>query len=322
MKAIRVHTPGDVSALILEDLPVPEPGKGEARLKVSVAGLNFIDIYHRTGVYKLPLPMILGQEAAGTVDKVGEGVTGLQPGDRVAWCMNGSAYAEFAVCPAWKLAPIPEGISNQMAAAVPLQGMTAHFLARSTYPLKPGDTCVVHAAAGGVGHVLVQIAKLCGARVIGTCSTPEKAELVLKAGADEVILYSKVDFETEVKRLTDGKGVDVVYDSVGKTTFMKSLNCLRPRGYGVLYGGASGQVDPFDLQILNAKGSLFVTRPSLGAYCQTREELLGRMNDLYGWIAAGKLDVRVDRAFPLARAAEAHKYMEARETKGKVVLVV
>ena len=306
----------------LDDVPMPEPGKGEARVKVNVAGLNFIDIYHRSGVYKLPLPFTLGMEAAGVVDKLGEGATGVKIGDRVAWCMSGGTYAEYALCAAWKLAPVPDGVSDSVAAAIPLQGMTAHFLATSTYPLKPGDACVVHAAAGGVGSLLVQIAKMRGARVIGTCSTEEKAALARKAGADEVILYAKDDFEVQVKRLTDGAGVDVVYDSVGKTTFMKSLNCLKPRGYAVLYGGSSGQVEPFDLQILNAKGSLFVTRPSLVAYCRTRDEMLGRMNDLYGWIAAGRLDARIDREFALAQAGDAHLYMEARETKGKVVLKV
>jgi len=321
MKAIRIHEFGGPELLTYEDVPLPEPGAGEVRVKIEAAGLNFIDTYHRRGLYPVELPTVIGVEGGGVVDAVGPDVEGVKPGDRVAYALQMGSYAEYAVVPAWKTVPIPEGLDTQQAVTLMVQGMTAHYLAYSTFPLKPGDTALVHAAAGGVGHLLVQIAKRCGARVIGTVSTEEKAQLARKAGADEVILYTQVDFEEETKRLTDGRGVDVVYDSVGKDTFMKGLNCLRPRGYMVLYGQSSGPVAPFDPQILNAKGSLFLTRPSLGHYVATREELLQRANDLFTWAAAGELEVRVDRTFPLAEAAEAHRYLEGRQTKGKVLLI-
>jgi NADPH2:quinone reductase len=320
MKAVRVHSFGGPEVLRYEEVPLPEPGSGEARVKIEVAGVNFIDIYHRTGQYRGQLPMILGMEAAGVVDVVGAGVTEVRPGDRVAYAMQQGSYAEYAIVPAWKLVPVPDEIDNRLAAAVMLQGMTAHYLTHSTYPLQPGDTALVHAAAGGVGLLLVQLAKRRGARVIGTVSTEEKARLAREMGADEVILYTQSDFEAEVRRITDGRGVDVVYDSVGKATFDKSLNCLRPRGYLVLYGQSSGAVPPLDPQVLNAKGSLFLTRPSLGHYAATRKELLERANDLFQWMAAGELVVRVDQTYPLTEAAAAHRYMEGRQTKGKVLL--
>ncbi len=321
MKAIRVHAHGGPEALRYEEVSLPEPGPGEARVKIEAVGINFIDIYHRTGQYPVQTPFTPGVEAAGVVDAVGPDVSEVKPGDRVAYAMQRGSYAEYAVVPAWLLVPIPEGVDTQQAAAVMLQGMTAHYLAFSTYPLRAGDTALIHAAAGGVGLLLVQLAKRCRARVIGTVSTEEKARLAREAGADEVIRYTEVDFEEEVKRLTAGRGVDVVYDSVGKTTFDKSLNCLRPRGYMVLYGQASGAVPPLDPQVLNAKGSLFLTRPSLGHYIADRTELLQRAGDLFRWMQAGELWVRIDRTWPLAEAADAHRYMEARQTKGKILLI-
>jgi NADPH2:quinone reductase len=326
MKAIRVHEFGDASVLRYDDIPIPEPGNGEVRVKIEAAGLNFIDTYHRMGWYPLPRPLILGQEGAGIVDAVGAGVTEFKPGDRVAYCMQQGSYAEYAVVPAAKLVSVPDGVSTQQAAAVILQGMTAHYLTHSTYPLQANDTALIHAAAGGTGALVVQMAKMRGARVIGTVGTEEKAKLAKEAGADATILYTQTDFEAEVKQLTDGKGVNVVYDSVGKDTFMKGLNCLRPRGYMVLFGQASGRVEPVDPQILNQKGSLFLTRPSLGAYVLTREELLQRANELFNWMTpskqgAGKLHVRIDKTFALKDAPEAHRYLEGRNTKGKVLLI-
>lgn len=321
MKAIQIHQTGGPEVMRYEDIPSPEPGAGQARVRIEAAGLNFIDIYHRIGQYPLPLPFTPGMEGAGVVDAVGAGVTDVQPGDRVAYTMERGAYAEYAVLPAWKLVKLPDAVSFQQAAAVMLQGLTAHYLSVSTYPLQPGHTALVHAAAGGVGLLLVQMAKRRGARVIGTVSTQEKAELVKQAGADAVILYTEQDFEAETRQLTDGKGVDVVYDSVGLTTFDKSLKCLKPRGYMVLYGASSGPVPPFDLQRLNAGGSLFVTRPSLGHYIADRAELQGRCDAVFSWIAAGELDVRIDQTFALAGAPDAHRYMEARQTKGKVLLL-
>jgi NADPH2:quinone reductase len=299
---------------------VPEPGPGEVRVKIEAAGVNFIDIYQRTGQYRGALPLTLGQDAAGEVDEVGSGVTEVRPGDRVAYPLTQGTYAEYGIVSAWKLAPIPDNIGAPQAAAAMVQGLTAHYLTCSTFPLKPGDVALVHAAAGGLGALVVQIAKQLGASVIGTVSTEEKASIAREAGADEVILYTQADFEAEVKRLTEGRGVDVVYDSVGKTTFDKSLNCLRPRGYMVLCGQSSGAVPPLDPQVLNAKGSLFLTRPTLGHYIANREELLGRANDLFKWMQTGELKIRVDRTFPLQEAAEAHRYLEGRQTKGKVVL--
>ena len=321
MKTIRVHQFGGLEVLAQDEVQVPEPGEGEARVKIEAIGVNFIDIYHRIGRYQGTLPLTLGQEAAGVVDAVGPKVMDVKIGDRVAYASVQGSYAEYAIAPAWRLVPIPAGVDAQHAAAVVLQGMTAHYLTHSTYPLKSGETALVHAAGGGTGQLLVQIAKRCGARVIGTVSTDEKAALAREAGADEVINYTQTDFEVEVKRLTNNAGVDVVYDSVGKDTFDKSLNCIRRRGYMVLFGASSGAVAPIDPQTLNAKGSLFLTRPFLAHYTADRAELLGRVNDLFKWIVAGELKVRIDKTFPLTEAAEAHRYLEGRQSKGKLILI-
>jgi NADPH2:quinone reductase len=320
MKAVRINAHGGLEALSVEDIPIPEPGPGQARVKLAASGVNFIDIYHRKGLYQGQLPFTLGQEGAGTVDAVGADVSDLAAGDRVVYASVQGSHAEYAVVAAVRLVRIPAGVSFEQAAAAMLQGLTAHYLATSTFALKPGDTALVHAAAGGAGRLLVQIAKLRGARVIGTASTT-KLELARSAGADEVIDYTQEDFAAVVKRLTGGKGLDVVYDSVGATTFDQSLDCLRPRGYMVLYGQSSGPVPPLNPQVLNAKGSLFLTRPTLGHYIATRDELLGRADELFGWIAAGKLDVRVDTTFPLDRVADAQRYLEERRTRGKVLLI-
>lgn len=321
MHAVRMHECGSPEVLRYDEVPVPEPGVGEARVKIDAVGVNYIDIYQRKGQYPDPLPVILGREAAGVVDAVGPGVSDVQPGARVVYAMHVGSYAEYAVVPAWRLVPIPDALTTRQAAAVMLQGLTAHYLTHSTYPLQPGDTALIHAAAGGVGLLLVQMAKRRGARVIGTVSTEEKADLARKASADEVILYTQVDFEAETKRLTDGRGVNVVYDSVGQTTFDKSLNCLRPRGYMVLYGQSSGPVPPLNPQVLSAKGSLFLTRPNLMHYTLDRAEMLKRAGDLFDWITAGKLTVRIDTTFPLNEASLAHRCLEGRKTKGKVLLI-
>ncbi len=321
MRAIQVHTYGGPEAMIYEETAMPQPGPGQVRLRIEASGVNFVDVYHREGRYPMPLPLSIGSEGAGVVDAVGPGVTDFKVGDRAAYANVRGSYAEYAVVPADKLVAIPDGIDTRTAAAVMLQGMTAHYLLYSTYPLKSGETALIHAAAGGLGLLLVQMAKMIGTRTIGTVSTPAKAQLAQKAGLDDAILYTQVDFEQEVKRLTNGKGVDVVYDSVGKTTFDKSLNCLRPRGYLVLCGQSSGAVPPFDPQVLNAKGSLFLTRPTLGHYIADRAELLWRAGDLFKWIAAGKLDVHIDKAFPLAEAAAAHRYLESRQSSGKLLLI-
>jgi NADPH:quinone reductase len=321
MKAVRVNQFGGLEALKVEDVPPDQPGDGEARVKIEAIGVNFLDIYQRMGRYQSSPPFTLGQEAAGIVDAVGQNVTDIKAGDRVAYASVQGSYAEYAVVPAWRLVLVPAGVDVQVAAAAMVQGMTAHYLAMSTYPLKEGETALVHAAGGGTGQLLVQVAKHCGARVIGTVSTEEKARLAHQAGADEVILYTQTDFEVEVKRLTDNVGVEVVYDSVGKDTFDKSLNCLKRRGTMVLYGAASGAVSPIDPQILNAKGSLYLTRPYIGHYTADRAELLGRANDVFDWIAAGELKVRIDKTFSLAEVAEAHRYLEGRQSKGKVLLI-
>ncbi|MDQ6693691.1 MAG: quinone oxidoreductase [Chloroflexota bacterium] len=305
-------------------MPQPEPGPAEVRVRVEAAGVNFIDVYFRTGAYKgTALPFIPGQEAAGTVDALGSGVTEFGLGDRVAYAPHaGGGYAEFVVVPAARLVPVPSSVSMHTAAAVMLQGMTAHYLSHDTYPIQPGNTVLVHAAAGGVGGLLVQLAKRRGARVLATVSNLEKAALAREAGADEVINYAEVDFAAEVMRLTDGEGVHVVYDGVGKATFDGDLRSLRRRGYLVLYGQSSGAVEPVDPQVLNARGSLFLTRPTLVHYVATSSELLSRASDLFGLIEAGQLQVRVDRTFPLTGAADAHRYLEGRETRGKVLLVL
>ena len=320
MKAVRVHQYGGPEAMQLEELPTPEPGPGRALVNVEACGVNFIDIYKRSGLYKGQLPVSLGEEGAGTVEAVGPDVRDVKVGDRVAWTSVMGCYATHAVIPADRLVPLPEGLKSEDGAAAMLQGMTAHYLSHSTYPLKDGDSCLIHAAAGGVGLLLTQMAKLRGARVFGTVSTEDKAQLARDAGADEVILYTQQDFQAEVRRLTDGRGVNVVYESVGKDTFDKSLDSLAPRGYLVLFGQSSGPVAPLDPQVLNAKGSLFLTRPTLGNYTATREELLWRADDVLGWIAAGKLKLRVDRTYPLAEAAQAHEALAGRQTSGKVLL--
>ncbi len=319
MKLIRVHEYGEPEVMKLEVMGPPEPGPGQVRLKVEAIGVNFIDLYQRSGQYRPALPFTPGMEAAGVVDMVGEDVTEFKAGDRAAYAMIAGAYAEHVIVAAEKCVPIPDGVDSKLAAALMLQGMTAHYLAASTFPIQPGHTAIVHAAAGGTGQLLVQMIKQRGGRVIATASTPEKLEIARQAGADEVCLYA--DFEVEAKRLTNGHGVDVVYDSVGKETFERSLNCLRPRGYLVLFGQSSGAVPPFDPQILNSKGSLFLTRPSLGHYTLTRDELLQRAGDCLNMVAEGKLKVTIDRELPLAQAAEAHRALASRGTSGKIVLI-
>lgn len=320
MKAIQIRETGGRDVLKLAEVTIPTPGAGEVRVKVEYAGLNFIDIYQRLGQYKLALPFTPGLEAGGVVDAVGAGVTDAKVGDRVAYCMINGAYAEYAIAPAAKIVPAPASLGLDVVTALMVQGMTAHYLAMSTFPLNASHTALIHAAAGGTGRLLVQVAKRTGARVIATAGTEEKAALARSAGADEVIIYTQADFVSEVKRLTAGAGVDVVYDSVGQSTFAGGLDCLKQRGMMVLWGQASGPVGAFDPQILNQKGSLFLTRPSLGAYSATRSELLQRANDLFAWVQDGELEVRIDRVFPLAGAADAHAYIEGRQTQGKVLL--
>lgn len=320
MKAVRIHTHGGPDVLRVEEVPAPEPGPGEARVRLAACGVNFVDIYQRLGQYRLTLPVALGQEGAGTVDAVGPQVSEVRVGDHVAFANVMGSYAEYAVAPAWRLVPVPSGLDDRIAAAVMLQGMTAHYLAHATYPLKPGDAALIHAGAGGVGQLLVQMAKRKGARAIATVSTDEKAEIARSVGADDIVLYSRTDFEVEVKRLTAGRGVNVVYDSVGKDTFEKSLGCLALRGMMVLYGQSSGPVPPVDPQVLNTKGSLFLTRPTLHHYTHTREELLARAGDVLSWVRSGVLRLRIDRDFPLVQAADAHRYLQGRQTKGKVLL--
>lgn len=321
MRAIRVHETGGPEVLRFETITPPEPGPGQVLVRVAAAGLNYIDTYHRTGLYKLDLPFTPGSEFAGTVAALGPGVTGWAVGDRVATSSGTGSYAELALVPADKLVRVPESVELKLAAAVMLQGMTAHYLAYSTFPLKAGDTCVVTAAAGGVGLLLVQIAKALGARVIGLVGSEAKADLARRAGADEIIFYAREPFAPRVRALTDGRGADVVYDSVGASTWEGSLDSLRPRGMLVSFGNASGPVPPFSPLTLSAKGSLFLTRPTLWHYIATPEELAWRAGDLFAWIGAGKLSVRVDREFALADAREAHIALESRQTAGKVLIV-
>jgi len=321
MKALLVKQTGGPEVMELVDLPVPEPKANEAVVKLAAAGVNFIDVYFREGRYKTQVPFIPGQEGAGTVTAVGKDVKAVKPGDRVAWTATLGCYAEYAAVAADRLVSIPSGVSDQQAAATMLQGMTAHYLLYDSWPLKKGETALVHAAAGGVGLLLVQMAHNIGARVIATVSTEDKARLARDAGADDVILYSQTDFEAETKKLMGGKGVDVVYDSVGQTTFEKGLNLLRPRGMMVLFGGSSGAVPPFDPIILTQKGSLFLTRPSLGNYIATREELVERSEAVFGMIAAGKLRLRTEHTYPLAEAQRAHRELEGRKTTGKLLLI-
>jgi NADPH2:quinone reductase len=320
MKAIQIHETGGPEVLLLADLPIPEPGPGQVLIRVEATGVNFIEVYFRKGVYKASMPLIPGSEAAGTVEKLGPGVTGFSVGDAVASVSVVGSYAEYALVPATQLLKTPAGLSPEQAAAALLQGMTAHYLSHATFPLKAGDTALVHAGAGGVGLLLTQMAARLGARVITTVSTAAKAELSREAGASDVILYTEQDFEAEVKSLTGGKGVDVVYDSVGKTTFEGSLNCLRPRGLLALFGASSGPVPPFDLIRLSGKGSLFVTRPTMWHYIATREELEARAGDVLGWAAKGELKLRTEHMYPLAEAAQAQTDLEDRKTTGKILL--
>ena len=321
MKAVRIHAFGGPEVMQYEDVPTPQPDSGQVLVKLAAAGLNFIDVYQRTGLYPNALPYTLGLEGSGTVEAVGAGISSLKPGDPVAYTGVPGSYADYVLVPADRLVRMPDGLDVKVGAAVMLQGLTAHYLAYTTYPLKAGDTCLIHAAAGGVGLLLVQMAKQCGVRVIGTVSTDDKAALAREAGADEIILYTQQDFEVEVKRLTDGKGVQVVYDSVAKDTFDKGLNCLAPLGYMVLYGQSSGPIPPFDPAILNAKGSLFLTRPSLFHYIADRASLEKRAGDVLSWAASGKLNVRMEHTFSLAETAEAHRSLEGRKTTGKVLLI-
>jgi NADPH:quinone reductase len=322
MKAIQIKQTGGVEVMELADLPIPSQKPNEAVVKLAASGVNFIDVYNREGRYKQPLPFVLGQEGAGVVSEVGADVKSVKVGDRVAWSSILGSYAEYAAIAADRLVPIPAGVTDQQAAAAMLQGMTAHYLSHDTFPLKRGETALVHAAAGGVGLLLTQMAHNIGARVIATVSTEEKAKLAREAGADDIILYTQSDFEDEAKRLTNGKGVDVVYDSVGKTTFEKGLNILRPRGMMALYGGSSGAAPVLDPIVLAQKGSLFLTRPILGNYIASREELVGRSGAVFGMIAAGKLKLRIEHTYPLSEVQRAHRELEGRKTTGKLLLIL
>ena len=326
MRAIRIHRFGEPEVLQLDELPTPRPGPGQVLVRVEAAGVNFLDTHHRSGTgtgphFKSTLPFIPGFEGAGVVEELGPGVTDVAVGDRVAWESVMGSYASHLLVPAEKLVPLPDGISTRQAAAAMSQGLTAHYLTHSSYPVRPGDVCLVHAAAGGVGLLLCQAIKLRGGRVIGTTSSAAKAALARQAGADEVILYTEQDFQAEVMRLTDAKGVQVVYDSVGKDTFDKGLDCLAPLGYMVLYGEPSGSVPPLDPQVLNAKGSLFLHRPTLQHFILTREALLERAAAVFGWIASGRMILRIERTYPLADAAQAHRDLESRRTSGKLLLI-
>ena len=321
MKAIRVKSPGGPEALELTELPTPQPGAGEALVRVEAAGVNFIDIYQRSGVYKLPLPFTLGQEGAGVVESVGPNVSEVKPGDRVAWAGPMGSYASHQAIPAARLVPVPAKLDLKSAAAAMLQGMTAHYLATDTFQLRPGHSCLFHAAAGGVGQLFCQLARRAGAQVIGTASGAEKARLAKAAGAHEVIDYRTQDFEAEVKRLTGGAGVHVVYDSVGKDTWEKSLRSLRPRGMLVIFGGSSGPVPPIDIQSLAQGGSLYLTRPTLGTYVLTRDQLLSRAGAVLGAVERGELKLRIEDALPLADAGKAHALLASRQTTGKLLLL-
>jgi NADPH:quinone reductase len=321
MKAVRIHQTGGPEVLSYEEAPIGDPAGKEVLIAVEAAGVNYIDTYQRRGLYKVSLPFTLGMEAAGRIEKVGNEVEDLQPGDRVSFAMHSGAYAEKVVVPAWKVVTLPPSVDCVTGAAVMLQGLTAHYLVTSSFPIRKGQTALVHAAAGGVGLLLVQMAKLRGARVIATVSTTEKEALARRMGADEVIIYTQRDFLPQVQSLTEGKGVDVVYESVGRDTFDRSLDCLKRRGYLVLFGQASGPVPPLDPQVLNAKGSLFLTRPSLGDYVATREELLFRVSELFDWLSNGSLQVHIGETYSLREAAKAHRELEGRRTTGKVLLL-
>jgi NADPH2:quinone reductase len=320
MKIIQISKTGGPEVMELVDAAAPQPGPGQALLKIAATGVNFIDVYFRIGLYKADLPFTPGNEASGTVEALGPGVKDLAPGDRVAYAMHRGSYSEYAVVPAAQLVKLPDHVDFRSAAAAMLQGMTAHYLTHSSYPLKKGDVCLIHAAAGGAGRLAVQMAKMRGATVYGTAGTDEKASIAKSAGADEVIVYTKQDFVDEIKRLTGGKGLDVIYDSVGQSTFLKGLDLLKPRGMMVLFGQSSGAVAPFDPSILNQKGSLFLTRPSLAHHCLTREELLWRSGDVLNWISEGKLELRIEKTYPLGDAPQAHRDLESRKTAGKLLL--
>ena len=322
MKAAYIEQMGGPEVLRFGDRPTPELAKGEVLVKLAASGVNFTDLNARSGINKVPLPAILGSEGAGTVERAGEGVIAFQPGDRVAYCMVRGSYAEYAAVPAKMLVRIPEGVDFPSAAAAMLQGMTAHYLTHSTFPIQKGHTALVHAAAGGTGRLLVQIAAMLGARVIGTVGTPAKAALAREAGASDAILYDQQDWVAEVKRLTGGAGVDVVYDSVGQATYLKGFECLKPRGMMVHFGVSSGPIEPFDTRTLTAKGSLFLTRPTLNSHISNPDELAWRSADIFRWIAEGKLQLRIDHEYPLAEAAQSHRDMEARKTTGKLLLRV
>ena len=321
MKIIQITQPGGPDQMQLVEAPIPAPGPNQALVRVAAAGVNFIDVYFRIGLYKAEAPFTPGNEGAGTIEAVGPGVTDFAVGDRVAWGMYRGSYTQYAAVPVSSLVKLPDGVDFQTGAAAMLQGMTAHYLSHSSFPLKQGDKCLIHAAAGGAGRLLVQMAKMRGATVIGTCGTDEKAAIAKAAGADETIVYTRQDFAEEVKKLTGGKGVDVVYDSVGQSTFLKGLDIIRPRGTMVLFGQSSGAVAPIDPSILNVKGSLFMTRPSLAHHCLTREELNWRAGDVLGWIAAGKLELRIEKTYPLAEAPQAHRDLEGRSMAGKLLLI-
>jgi len=321
MKIIQISKTGGPEVMELVDAPMPAPGPKQALVKIAASGVNFIDVYFRIGLYKAELPFTPGNEGSGTVEAVGPDVTEVKPGDRVAYAMHRGSYAEYAVVPSAVLVKLPDHVDFHQGAAVMLQGMTAHYLTHSSYPLKKGDTCLIHAAAGGAGRLAVQMAKMLGATVYGTAGTDEKAAIAKSAGADEVIVYTRQDFVAEVKALTGGKGLDVVYDSVGQSTFLKGLDIIRPRGMMVLFGQSSGAVSPFDPSLLNQKGSLFLTRPSLAHHCATRDELLWRAGDVLGWIASGKLELRIDKTYALGDAPQAHRDLEGRKTAGKLLLL-
>ena len=322
MKAVYIEQPGGIEAMHYGDFPTPQPGPSEVLVKIAYSGVNFIDTYHRSGLYKLPLPAVIGSEASGTVEKLGEGVTGFKPGDRVAYTLARGSYAEYHAVPASNLVKIPDSVDDATAAASMLQGCTAHYLTHSTFPLKKGQTALVHAAAGGTGRLIVQMAAMIGARVIATVGSEAKAKLTLSDGASEAILYNSLDFAVEVKRLPDGKGVDVIYDGVGQATLLKGFDCLKPRGMMVAFGQSSGPAAPIDLLMLSQKGSLYITRPTLFTYIASREDLEWRSSDMFRWIGEGKLKINIDKIFPLAEAGQAQADLEGRKTTGKLLLKV
>jgi NADPH2:quinone reductase len=322
MKAVFIEQPCGIDAMCCGDFPMPQPGPGEVLVKLAYSGVNFIDTYHRSGLYKLPLPAVIGSEGSGKVEKLGEGVTQFQPGDRVAYTLARGSYAEYHAVPAANLVKIPDNVDDATAAAAMLQGCTAHYLTHSTFPLKRGQTTLIHAAAGGTGRLIVQMATMIGARVIATVGSEAKARLTLSDGSSAAILYNSQDFVAETKRLTDGQGVEVVYDGVGQATLLKGLDCLKPRGMMVAFGQSSGPAAPVDLLLLSQKGSLYVTRPTLFTYIASREDLEWRTSDMFRWIGEGKLKINIDRIYPLAEAAQAQRDLEGRKTTGKLLLKI